>query len=124
MSAPVKGYVLEAQHRGWYYHRTGKWIQYAGPENGYVWTPTQLKKIVDHFHAHPDEWRLPPAVAHEAVYDEASGVTEVIGHGEPVNSLNLPTGAATVPSLGGDRFVIEAHRMSPAVSILGNASSL
>lgn len=74
----VNGYIIEAEKKGFFYHRTRAWIQYENPNQAFVWPPEEVEKIIESAKKLPDEWELKPAQLHSATwYAPVGGYTEI-----------------------------------------------
>ncbi len=117
----VKGYVIESQNKGHFYHRAGFWAKYSSPAEGYVWSPAETAAVAS----------LPGGaqkaeLAHPAIYDDQTGVTVLTGKAVPVNSISAPPGqSAQVPDQGGVVLDLKAVTSKFGVdNIVGGAMSL
>jgi len=75
----VRGFVLEGDQPGNYYHRSGAWVQYSCPASGYVWSGTDIHAILEDYEENPEEWPISPAKAHPAIHDPSTGTTVLTG---------------------------------------------
>jgi hypothetical protein len=119
----VKGYVIESQNKGHFYHRSGSWAKYTSPAEGYVWSPAESAAIAKTTLSHGQQRA---ELAHPAIYDDQTGVTVLTGKAVPVGTISAPPGeTAQVPDQGGTLFDMKTTTSKLGVdNIVGGAMSL
>lgn len=68
MQQLIKGFVIEAEKGGYYYHRTRGWIQYDSPTRAFVWSKEDAEQILESSKKNAKKWKLLPGKLHPATY--------------------------------------------------------
>lgn len=68
MQQLIKGYIIEAEKGGYYYHRTRGWIQYDSPTKAFVWSKEDAEQILESAKKNPRKWKLLPGKLYPATY--------------------------------------------------------
>lgn len=68
MQHVVKGYVIEAEKDGYFYHRTRGWVRYENPEQAFVWPIEDVESILESAKKNSHRWKLLPGKLHSATH--------------------------------------------------------
>jgi hypothetical protein len=118
-SEPIVGFILEGEP-GWFYHRSGCWIEYDSPLRGYVWPSEEAAFIQANLADVPKVTK-----AYPAHFFPNTGVTAMTG--EPVGADALSNGVPTrdpeIP-LGGNRFNLSFGEALAPGDVVASMASL
>lgn len=92
MQKIVNGFIIEADKKGYFYHRTRSWIQYDNPAQAYVWPEEEVKKILEAANNNPREWKIKPALLHPSTYyAPVDGKVEITSLGINAKEFGTPS---------------------------------
>lgn len=115
----VKGFVVESELRGHFYHRSGCWVRYASPAVAYVWSPGEVVGILK---ASARGWEHKPVLAHPAIHDSRSGITILTGSAVAVDTVRGT--ALKIPDSGGVLFNLKVASELGSNNIVAMSVSL